>query len=239
MTSFHTLAYRTLPAAIANPDSPHLFFHFEHVESLKEGTVFRCRIDSCNFHPEPIFHENNHRLNPNGGAAQLKYSSVFNILGHFYPSLSSTLGNLLVNKYYQMGLGIESDEIMLTMRTCRLFSRGGSEIQMMQATFQKEGRDALKSFIQGYQKVFSRKTTICEYSSRCSVEGRDFFLSYSFLGQWAYYQSFHYASVGAGTVYYDSATNLGSNAEDHGSAEAFKKLLLNISKRISSQIISD
>ncbi|KAJ6361881.1 hypothetical protein OIU78_002313 [Salix suchowensis] len=92
-------------------------------------------------------------------------------------------------------------------------------------------RDALKSFIQGYQKVFS--------SSRCSVEGCDFFLSYSFLGQWAYYQSFHYASVGAGTVYYDSATNLGSNAEDHGSAEALKKLLLNISNRISSQIISD
>ncbi|KAJ6698399.1 hypothetical protein OIU79_011833 [Salix purpurea] len=54
----------------------------------------------------------------------------------------------------------------------------------------------------------TRKTTICEYSSRCSVEGCDFFLSYSFLGQWAYYQSFHYASVGAGTVYYDSATNL-------------------------------
>ncbi|KAJ6382463.1 hypothetical protein OIU77_031002 [Salix suchowensis] len=93
-------------------------------------------------------------------------------------------------------------------------------------------RDALKSFIQGYQKVFSRKTTICEYSSRCSVEGCDFFLSYSFLGQWAYYQSFHYASVGAGTVYYDSATNLGSNAEDHGSAEALKKLLLNISNRL-------
>lgn len=38
--------------------------------------------------------------------------------------------------------GIESDEIMLTMRTCRLFSRGGPEIQMMQATFQKEGRNS-------------------------------------------------------------------------------------------------
>lgn len=35
----------------------------KHIESQdQERDSFLCRIDSCYFHPEPIFHENNHRL---------------------------------------------------------------------------------------------------------------------------------------------------------------------------------
>lgn len=61
--SFHTLANHTLLAAIANSDSLRPFFRFERTESLdQERGSFQCKIDSCSFHPEPIFHENNHRL---------------------------------------------------------------------------------------------------------------------------------------------------------------------------------
>lgn len=61
--SFHTLANHTLLAAIANSDSLRLFFRFERTESLdQERGSSQCKIDSCNFHPKPIFHENNHRL---------------------------------------------------------------------------------------------------------------------------------------------------------------------------------
>ena len=62
MISVHTLANHILLAAIASSDSPRLFFHFERIESLdQERGSFQCKTDSCNFHPESIFHENNHR----------------------------------------------------------------------------------------------------------------------------------------------------------------------------------